>query len=120
MTTPSFPFAALLFPSTGFFFPRGLTFEKKCVKFLSRKATTKTRVLGQLPREGPVCCNGPAFLPETIPLPSRIGGNAMPGAPVTASMSDGVCRNQGGTVEYFCIPPLILSGDGYFLYLPQD
>jgi len=29
------------------------------------------------------------------------GGNAGPGAPVKASMSDGVLRrNQGGTVEY--------------------
>ena len=27
-------------------------------------------------------------------------GNAMPGTPVTASMSDGENRNQGGTVEY--------------------
>ena len=44
-------------------------------------------------------------------------GNGLPGAPVTVPMSDGYGRNQGGTVEYFCIPPLILSGDGYFLYL---
>ena len=27
------------------------------------------------------------------------GGNAMTGAPVKAPMSDGLCRNQGGTVE---------------------
>ncbi len=27
-------------------------------------------------------------------------GNGPPGAPVTASMSDGFGRNQGGTVEY--------------------
>ena len=27
-------------------------------------------------------------------------GNGLPGAPVNASMSDGFCRNQGGTVEY--------------------
>ena len=46
------------------------------------------------------------------------GRNALPGAPVIVPMSDGICRNQGGTVEYCndCIPPLILSGDGYFLY----
>ena len=28
------------------------------------------------------------------------GRNALPGAPVNASMSDGKSRNQGGTVEY--------------------
>ena len=47
------------------------------------------------------------------------GGNAGTGAPVKAPMSDGESRNQGGTVEYICIPPLIFSGGGYFLYLPQ-
>ena len=66
----------------------GLTFPKKCAKFWSEKAKTKTRVWGKPPREGPVCCNGSVVLPQTIPLPSRIGGNAMPGTPVTASMSD--------------------------------
>ena len=33
------------------------------------------------------------------------GGNAIPGAPVNASMSDGPGRNQGGTVEYFVSHP---------------
>ena len=33
------------------------------------------------------------------------GRNARMGAPITASMSDGVCRNQGGTVEYFVSHP---------------
>ena len=44
-------------------------------------------------------------------------GNSRTGAPVTVPMSGEVIRNQGGTVEYFCIPPLIFSGGGYFLYL---
>ena len=47
------------------------------------------------------------------------GGNAIPGSPVKATMSGEAIRNQGGTVEYFCIPPLITSGGGYLLYLPQ-
>jgi hypothetical protein len=38
------------------------------------------------------------------------GGNAVPGSPVKATMSGEVIRNQGGTVEYFCIPPLIFQG----------
>ena len=46
-------------------------------------------------------------------------GNSRSGAPVIVPMSGGAIRNQGGTVEYLCIPPLIFSGDGYFLYLPQ-
>ena len=44
-------------------------------------------------------------------------GNSRSGAPVTVPMSGEAIRNQGGTVEYFCIPPLITSGGGYFLYL---
>ena len=56
---------------------------------------------------------------ETDTTSEPFGGNAMPGAPVIASMSDSQGCNQGGTVEYFCIPPLILSGVGLFLCLPQ-
>ena len=48
------------------------------------------------------------------------GGNAMPGAPVTASMSDGPGRNQGGTVEYICIPPLIFQGWDIFMPSPYQ
>ena len=33
------------------------------------------------------------------------GRNALPGAPVKASMSGGHIRNQGGTVEYFVSHP---------------
>ena len=32
-------------------------------------------------------------------------GNGQTGAPVTVPMSDGLCRNQGGTVEYFVSHP---------------
>ena len=46
------------------------------------------------------------------------GGNAIPGAPVTASMSGEAIRNQGGTVEYICIPPLIFQGVGVFYTFP--
>ena len=50
------------------------------------------------------------------------GRNALPGAPVKASMSDGKCRNQGGTVEYcnYCIPPLIFQGMGIFYTFPTS
>ena len=34
-------------------------------------------------------------------------------------MSDGLCRNQGGTVEYICIPPLIFQGVGIFYTFPS-
>ena len=33
------------------------------------------------------------------------GGNTGMGAPITASMSGGYVRNQGGTVEYFVSHP---------------
>ncbi len=43
----------------------------------------------RFPERKPLCCKASVPLPQTIPLPSRIGGNAMPGTPVNASMSDG-------------------------------
>ena len=110
---------AVFFPfCTGFAAFSGLTFEKKYDKF-SLSAVTKTCVTGKIPREASVWCKDAVPLPVTIPLPSRVCGNAMPGAPVKASMSDGLCRNQGGTVEYFCIPPLIFQGMGLFFTFPQ-
>ena len=47
-------------------------------------------------------------------------GNGQTGAPVKAPMSDGLRRNQGGTVEYFCIPPLFRQGMGIFYALPKE
>ena len=66
----------------------GLTFKKIYVKF-SLSAVTKTCVTGKIPREASVWCKDAVPLPVTIPLPSRVCGNATPGAPVKASMSDG-------------------------------
>ena len=54
---------------------------------------------------------------DTTSEPS--GGNTGSGAPVKASMSDGLRRNQGGTVEYICIPPLIFQGVGIFYTFPS-
>ena len=47
------------------------------------------------------------------------GRNALTGAPVKASMSGSYQSNQGGTVEYVCIPPLIFQGVGIFYTSPQ-
>ena len=47
-------------------------------------------------------------------------GNSRSGTPVTASMSDSESCNQGGTVEYICIPPLIFQGMGLFLCLSPN
>ena len=46
-------------------------------------------------------------------------GNGLPCTPVKAPMSDGESRNQGGTVEYFCIPPLFVQGVGFFMPSPE-
>ena len=54
-----------------------------------------------------LCIRNPA---DTTSEP--LTGNGQTGAPVKAPMSDGESRNQGGTVEYSCIPPLIHSGGG--------
>jgi len=48
------------------------------------------------------------------------GRNALPGAPVKASMSGSRRSNQGGTVEYcnYCIPPLIFFR-GWVFFIPS-
>ena len=48
-----------------------------------------------------------------------LGGNSRTGTPVKASMSGSFGSNQGGTVEYFCIPPLIFQGVGIFYTSPH-
>ena len=72
------------------------------------------------PREEPFWCNGSVIGTRLDTTSEPPGGNAGTGTPVTASMSDGLGRNQGGTVEYFCIPPLFRQGMGYFLYPPPQ
>ena len=81
---------------------------------------TKTCVDGKISREGALVLKG-ACTPAVDDTTSEPQGrNALPGAPVKASMSDGQGRNQGGTVEYFCIPPLIFQGVGIFYTFPTS
>ena len=63
------------------------------------KAVTKTRTSAGFPETDPVGERVMNFF-GCVPLLSRMCGNAIPGAPVNASMSDSVSCNQGGTVEY--------------------
>ena len=66
---------------------------------------TKTRIPGKIPREDAILVQGfrtPAHADTTSEQPT---GNGRTCAPVTAPMSDGLCRNQGGTVEYFVSHP---------------
>ena len=79
----------------------------------------KTRRPGKILREGAILLQGfrtPAGM-DTTSEP-RVG-NGPPCAPVKAPMSDGESRNQGGTVEYFCIPPLIFRGWVFFIPSPK-
>ena len=66
---------------------------------------TKTCIPGKIPREDVTLvqdvCN--TALDDTTS--ELLTGNGQTGAPVTVPMSDGVCRNQGGTVEYFVSHP---------------
>ena len=72
-----------------------------------------------MPREEPTWCNGSALGTRLDTTSEPLTGNGQTGAPVKAPMSDGESRNQGGTVEYFCIPPLIFQGVGIFYTFSQ-
>ena len=55
-------------------------------------------------REEPVGGKAPGHCQSDTTSELQIG-NGLPGVPVIVPMSDGVCRNQGGTVEYFVSHP---------------
>ena len=85
------------------------------------KSRDEDPVPGKKPREEPVCCDGSAPLPMYHTTSELQVGNSLPGAPVKASMSGNAQHcNQGGTVEYICIPPLIFQGVGIFYTLPHN
>ena len=80
---------------------RGLTFGEKCATFQHRKALTKTRAFGKIPREDAPVVKGTRTPAESDTTSEPQIGNGLPGAPVIASMSGSAPRgNQGGTVEY--------------------
>ena len=64
----------------------------------------KTRAARKTLREEPVGGKAPGHCQSDTTAEPQ-GRNALPGAPVKASMSDGYGRNQGGTVEYFVSHP---------------
>ena len=79
----------------------------------------KTRADRKIPREGATLVQGIRTPADSDTTSEPQGRNALPGAPVKASMSDGESRNQGGTVEYDLYPTPEFQGMGYFLYPPQ-
>ena len=60
---------------------------------------------GKIPREDAALVQGIRTPAEDDTTSELCGRNATPGAPVIVPMSDGFCRNQGGTVEYFVSHP---------------
>jgi len=68
-------------------------------------AVRKTRGPGKIPREDATLVQGICTPAENDTTSEPQGRNALPGSPVKATMSDGLCRNQGGTVEYFVSHP---------------
>lgn len=69
---------------------RGLTFRKKCAIFsLSQRLWRRHAFPVRFPERSLYAAMALFPCRGRSPLPSRMCGNAMPGAPVTASMSDG-------------------------------
>lgn len=75
------------------------------LQWLCIKAVMKTRVSRKIPREGPPVLKGSCTPARSDTTSEPQAGNGLPGTPVSASMSDGLRRNQGGTVEYFVSHP---------------
>ena len=67
--------------------------------FLVVKSCDEDIRFGKILREGPVGAR--LCIPAANDTTSEpTAGNGCPGTPVNASMSGGLVRNQGGTVEY--------------------
>jgi len=84
--------------------PRGLTFRGIYDKFSPVRGCEKDMPPRRSLREKPVGARLCRFAAEDTTL-EPWSGNALPGAPVKASMSGSASCNQGGTVEYFVSHP---------------
>ena len=71
----------------GFSFSKGLTICKKYAKFFVQSAVTKTRFSGKIPREDAALVQGICTPAGEDTTSEPQGRNALPGAPVKASMS---------------------------------
>ena len=91
-----------------------------CVIFFKVKGKDEDTALDGLLRDGSAWWEDPAPLLSLHTTSEPQVGNGLPGTPVTVSMSGGLVRNQGGTVEYAntVSHPWFLSGVGFFYTLP--
>ena len=79
----------------------------------------KTRADRKIPREVATLVQGNCTPADSDTTSEPQVGNGLPGAPVKASMSDGLRRNQGGTVEYFVSHPCFVRGWEFFIPSPR-
>ena len=66
-----------------------MTLGQNCAKFVNDKSCDEDMRSGKIPREGAVLVQGIRTPAEDDTTSEPYGRNAIPGAPVTASMSDG-------------------------------
>ena len=72
---------------------------------LGKKSCDEDMRSGKIPREDATLVQGIRTPAENDTTSEPQERNVLPGTPVKASMSDGLRRNQGGTVEYFVSHP---------------
>ena len=65
----------------------------------------KTRAAVRFPEREPPVLKDSCTPAKSVTTSELHGRNAMPGSPVSASMSGSLVCNQGGTVEYFVSHP---------------
>ena len=97
---------------------RPLTGTQICAIIYPLKAAMKTCPKVRFPERVPYGERHlyPCFC-DTTSEPQR--RNALPGTPVTVSMSGGHCPQPGWNRGILCIPPLIFQGVGIFYTFPQ-
>ena len=99
---------------------RGLTFFKNYARFLIVKGCDEDMRFRKDSQRGCRLVKGRRTPAETDTTSELQVGNGLPGAPVTVSMSGGHVPQPGWNRGILCIPPLIFSGCGYFLYPPLN
>ena len=107
--------------STAGFPLRGLTFSKKCAKFLLRKALTKTCAPVRFSERMPLSVKG-TRTPATGDTTSEPRWRKCHAGCARYRVNEWLRESGATRVEPWnteCIPPLIFQGMGYFFTLPK-
>ena len=100
------------------FYPNDWQDRRIVLLFFRKKLWWRHALTERFPERVPLWCKASVPLRTAIPLLSRREEMPWRVRPLKRQWVASIRSNQGGTVEYFCIPPLIFQGVGIFYTFP--